>query len=451
MADVIIIGGGPAGSVAGCYLSRAGVENIILEKRMHPRPHVGESLVPSTVRIFEELDFLDTMEEVGFCRKYGAVWHPPKRHGEFVVDFAEFPQDGINQDYTYHVDRATFDHLLLQHARNLGSKVVQGVGVKQVLFDESDFAKGVVVDIEGATTELYADVVLDCSGRNGVLGTQRGLREKDPLFNQFAVTAHFENVTRSRDGKTADYIHIYTLRVGRGWVWQIPITDTITSMGVVTEKSVFQESRSRKEEWFYEHISSVPDLSAAMENATQVDEFTTEADYSYAMRRFVGNGWMLVGDAARFVDPIFSSGISIAAESAKYAAQSVLQAIESGDRSEAAFQPYEDRIKAAVSIWYEFIRLYYKLTPLLAYFIQSKQYRLQIHRLLQGEVYDRAEAPVLDAMRKVIRTVESTPGHLWAPHLTDIPLDATPSTAQPNRSGTPVRAAVLDRLAAHDG
>lgn len=426
MGEVIIIGGGPAGSVAGCYLSRAGVRNIVLEKTMHPRPHVGESLVPSTVRIFDEIGFLPVMEEQKFSRKYGAVWHPPKRRGELAIEFAEFPQDDIKQDYTYHVDRATFDHLLLQHARDLGSRVIQGVGVKEVLFDVDDYAKGVMVDIEGATTELYADFVLDCSGRNGVLGNQRRLREKDPLFNQFAVTAHFDNVVRSRNPETADYIHIYTLRVGRGWAWQIPISDEVTSIGVVTEKSVFQESRRRTEEWFYEQVGSVPDLAAAMKDATQIDGFRTEADYSYAMRRFVGNGWMLVGDAARFVDPIFSSGISIAAESARYAVQTVERAIEIGDRSEAALQPYEDRIKAAVSIWYEFIRLYYKLMPLLAYFIQSEEYRFQIHRLLQGEVYDRREAPVLDAMRNVIRTVEATPGHLWAPHLTDIPIDRTP-------------------------
>lgn len=423
MTDVIIIGGGPAGSVLGCYLSKAGVSNIIVEKVMHPRPHVGESLVSSTVRIFDELELLPLMEEQGFIRKYGAAWHPTQGVGEFYIEFAEFPQEGVNQDYTYHVDRATFDHLLLKHARDLGSKVIQGVGVKEVLFDDNDYASGVRIDIEGSTTEIYAPFVIDCSGRNTVLGTQRRLREKDPLFNQFAVVAHFENVHRGDDPKTRDYIHIYFLPVERGWAWQIPISDEITSIGVVTEKSIFQESRQRKEEWFYEHITTTPALAKAMENAKQIDDFNTEADYSYAMSRFVGNGWMLVGDSARFVDPIFSSGISIAAESARYAAEVIVEALESGDRSEAALQRYEDRIKAGVAIWYEFIKLYYKLLHLFTYFIQSKEHRLQVLQLLQGEVYDRESAPVLDAMRNIIETVESTPGHLWAKHLTDIPID----------------------------
>jgi FADH2 O2-dependent halogenase len=423
MADVIIIGGGPAGSVLGSYLSKAGIDNIIIEKVMHPRPHVGESLVSSTVRIFDELDFLPVMEEQKFIRKYGAAWHPTQGRGEFFIEFAEFPQEGVNQDYTYHVDRAIFDHLLLQHARNLGSRVIQGASVKEVLFDDNDYASGVLIDVEGAKAELPAKYVVDCSGRNTILGNQRRLREKDPLFNQFAVISHFDNVHRSDDPKTWNFIHIYFLPVERGWAWQIPISETTTSIGVVAERAVFKESRQRKEEWFFEQIATTPALAKAMESAKQVGEFNTEADYSYAMREFVGNGWMLVGDSARFVDPIFSSGISIAAEAAKYAAKQIVESIASGDRSTAALKPYEDKIKAGVSIWYEFIKLYYKLMHLFTYFIDSKEHRLQILQLLQGEVYDREQAPVLDAMRDIIKTVETTPGHLWKSHLTDIPID----------------------------
>lgn len=232
MADVIIIGGGPAGSMTGSYLSRAGVDNLIIEKVMHPRRHIGESMVPSTTRNFDDVGFLPVMERERFPRKYGAAWHPTSAKGEVSIVFAEFPQPGVDQDYTYHVDRGKLDHLLLQHAKSLGSKIIQGVAVKEVLFDDDDYACGVRVDIED-----------------------------------------------------------------------------------------------------------------------------------------------------------------------------------------------EERVQAGVGIWYEFIRLYYKLMHLFTFFIQSKEYRQQIHALLQGEVYDRGEAPVLDAMRNIIRTVESTPGHLWAPYLTDMPID----------------------------
>ncbi len=423
MADVVIIGGGPAGSVLGSYLSMAGVSNTILEKAVFPRAHVGESLVSSTVRIFDEIGFIETMESEGFPRKYGAAWHPTKGQGEFAIRFAEFPQDGVNQDYTYHVERSRFDQLLLDHAQNLGSEVRQNVAVRKVLFDDQGVASGVRVSVDGEISEIPAKMVIDCSGRNTILGSQLGLREKDPIFNQFAVHAWFEDVHRGDDPETADFIHIYFLSVERGWAWQIPISDTVTSVGVVAEREVFKQSRQRPEEYFDDLVKTNPGLSVALKSAKRVNDFKSEADYSYGMSEFVGDGWMLVGDSARFVDPIFSSGISIAAEAAKAASESIITALESGDRSRDALKPYEDHMKAGVAIWYEFILLYYKLMHLFTYFIDTKEHRLQILQLLQGEVYDRENAPVLDAMREVIRKVEETPGHIWAPSLTDIPID----------------------------
>lgn len=422
MSDVIIIGGGPAGSVLGSYLSMAGIDNLIIDKAVHPRPHVGESLVTSTTRAFQDIGFLDTMEREGFVRKYGAAWHPASSRGEFDIEFREFPQPGINQEYTYHVDRSKFDLLLLKHAQSLGSKVIQGVNVGEVLFDENDFATGVQISLEDQLIDLPAKFVVDASGRGTLLGGQRGLRQTDPIFKQFAVHAWFENVSRGT-GESADYIHIYFLPVTRGWVWQIPITETVTSVGVVAEREVFKQSKQRVEEYFFDHVEMSPDLAAAMSTAKQVNEFKSEADYSYMMSRFVGNGWMLVGDAARFVDPIFSSGVSIACESAKFASDAIIAALETGDVSEASFLAYEKKIKKGVTVWYEFIRLYYKLMHLFTYFIDSKEHRLQILQLLQGEVYERDDVPVLEAMRNMIRTVEETPGHIWKPHLTDIPID----------------------------
>jgi FADH2 O2-dependent halogenase len=403
----------------GAFLSKAGIENTIIEGSIHPRPHVGESMVTSSTRVFKELDFIRVLEREGFVRKYGATWHAPKNRGKFSIEFAEFPQEGIDQDYTYHVDRSKFDLLLLKHAESLGSSVYQGVGVNEVLFDDDDFARGVRFSVAGKDNEIPAKFVVDASGRNSILGTQRHLRQKDPIFNQFAVHGWFENVDRGTT-ESADYIHIYFIPAERGWVWQIPINDKLTSIGVVAEKEVFKQSRQRREDYFWDHVRSSPDLAAAMAAAKPANELRSEADYSYTMSRFVGNGWMLVGDAARFVDPIFSSGVSIACESAKFASEAITAAFAADDISETALLGYESKLKGGVTIWYEFIRLYYKLMHLFTYFIDSREHRLQVLQLLQGEVYDRESAPVLDAMRKVISTVEDTPGHLWAKELTDI-------------------------------
>lgn len=254
MTDVIILGGCPAGSTIGCYLSMDGIGNLILEGALHPRPHVGESLVPSTTRVFEEIGFLETIEKEGFVRKYGASWHPPLRKGEFAIEFSEYAQEDVHQDYTYHVDRGKFDLLMLKHAERSGSEIYQGVHVKKVLYD-NDRASGVRAAIAGKEVDLPCKVVVDASGRQTLLGQQLKLKKKDPIFNQYAVHAWYEGVDRS-NGPSADYIHIYFLPVVRGWVWQIPISPEITSMGVVVEQEVFKRSRAGVERFFYRSRSA---------------------------------------------------------------------------------------------------------------------------------------------------------------------------------------------------
>jgi 1H-pyrrole-2-carbonyl-[peptidyl-carrier protein] chlorinase len=420
MNDVIIIGGGPAGSAMGSYLSMAGIDNIILESAIFPRAHVGESMVTSSTRVFREIDFLKVMEKEGFIKKYGASWHPPTGK-EFAIEFGEFPQEGVYQDYTYHVDRSKFDLLMLKHAESLGSKVYQGVHVKQVLF-EGDRACGVRVKLAGQEIDLPAKMIVDASGRNTLMGNQLRLKKKDPIFNQYAVHAWFENVNRGM-APTDDFIHIYFLNIERGWVWQIPINDDITSMGVVAEREVFKNARQDFESYFYTHIRSNPDLARAMEPAVRINEFKSEGDYSYSLEKFVGNGYMMIGDAARFVDPIFSSGVSIALYSAKYGSERIKYALECGDFSEEILKPYEIKIRSGVSVWYEFIRLYYKLLPLFTRFIASKKHRIEVLRLLQGDVFDRGEVPVLDAMRKYIDAVEKSENHFFKANLTSIPIN----------------------------
>ncbi len=436
----MIIGGGPGGSALGCYLSKAGISNTIFESAIHPRAHVGESLVTSTTRIFKDIGFLATMEREGFVRKYGASWHPIKRNVELTIEFAEFPQEGVDQDYTYHVDRSRFDALLLKHASNLGSKVYQGTEVTEVLMD-GDRARGVRVEVAGESIEVAAKVVVDASGRRAVLGRQLKLLDKDPQFDQFATHAWFENVARSTTGRNND-IHIYFLPVERGWVWQIPISETVTSVGVVVEKRDFLKvaGEADLEAWFMQMVCSTPGGQQAMQGAVRINEFKREGDYSYRMRRFVGPGYMMIGDAARFVDPIFSSGVSVATHSAKFAAEAIRSVLLDGQPETPAFEAFETTLERGCNIWYEFICLYYRLLPLFTLFIQNPLYRMQVLRLLQGEVFDRTEAPVLDAMRDFIRAVESNEEHLMRPYLGNVDISVIDELTQ-----TRTRRASVDR------
>jgi FADH2 O2-dependent halogenase len=410
-ADVIVIGGGPAGATVGGYLGRAGYRVMVLERDIHPRDHVGESLVPATNIVTHDLGFWEKMEAFEWIKKPGATWTGTKGKigSEFVVTFADYPQKIPNPDYTYHVDRAVFDAMYLRHAAELGAEVVQGVSVLKVLF-EGDRAVGVRAKVMGREFDLRSKYVVDCSGRRCLLGKQLGLWEKDQQFNQFAVYSWFRDVKPPSED-TADYIHVHFLPVNRGWVWHIPIYEGVTSVGVVTEKSDFQKTGKDHETFFNELMQMTPNTRHILDGATRIRPFAIEADYSYKMGQFAGPGWMLVGDAARFVDPIFSSGVSVAMRSGQFAWQALEKAMTGGDETEA-FENYHETVERGVQIWYEWITLYYRLQALFTRFSSRPEYKADIQQLLQGEVFDKDAVHVLDRMKAALKVIEADESHM---------------------------------------
>jgi ABC-type nitrate/sulfonate/bicarbonate transport system ATPase subunit/flavin-dependent dehydrogenase len=422
-ADVLIVGGGPAGAILGAYLGRAGVDHLILDKAVHPRPHVGESLICSTTRVFQEIGFLPTLEGGGFVRKYGAVWTRPADPEPRVLRFQPIPHLGVSQDYTYHVDRGRFDALLLGHARARGSRVVEGAHVTGAEFGPDGAACGVRVRFGGGGEErvLRGRVVVDASGRGTVLGSQLKLKRNDPLFDQFAVHSWFEGVDRG-PAETADHIHLHLLPRPRAWAWQIPISAALTSVGIVTRREDFLKAGDAAEEFFARHVATHPELARRLARARPVHGFVREGNYSYLMERMAGHGWLLVGDAARFMDPLFSSGVSVAAESARLASEAIVASLRSGRGDAAAFAGYEQTLRAGVNLWREFILLYYQLPPAFLDLLAREDGRADLRRMLQGEVYDVASAPVLDRLRRQIETVKADPSHPWRGDL--VPLDA---------------------------
>lgn len=411
-ADVIIVGGGPAGATLACYLGMNGYKAIVLEREIHPREHVGESFVPSANPVLEEIEFFEKMDLYGFIRKPGATWTGPKGKvgAEAMIRFADAPLPEIAQDYTYHVDRARFDSLLLKHASDKGAQVVQGANVLKVNLDEAGRACGVRVRILDRELDLTSRFVVDGSGRRGLLGRQLKLMEKDPLFDQYAIYSWFRGVKQPAED-TETFIHIHFLPVRRGWVWQIPIYEGISSVGVVVEKETFRSSGKDHEVFFNELIQTSINTSYVMQDATRIRDFYVEGDYSYKMSRFAGDGWLLIGDAARFVDPIFSSGMSVAMKSAKFAFEAI-RGTMSGDDERERFRAYNDKLAAGVAVWYEWIKIYYKLQSSFTRLGKNVEYRHQMQRLLQGEVFDPKAVEVLELMKKAVKEIEETEGHL---------------------------------------
>lgn len=459
--DVAVIGGGPAGSSMGAYLAKAGVNCVVLEGELFPRPHVGESLVPASTRVFKELGFLEQMELNKFPRKYGAAWttagNVPSGYADDLnglepdchadIRFSERQQPGVDQNYTYHVDRGKFDNLLLQHAHKLGSAVYEGVRVRHVDFSEQ--CPRVQFQMGNKNMDVAVRMVVDASGRQTVLGNQLRLKVRDTVFDQYAIHTWFEGYDRKAwntsdesrmhgmgferidpatntdaggrpRGFEENYIYIHFLPISNSWIWQIPITEEITSIGVVTQKKNFAKSRESREKFFWEAAASRPEICESLKRSKQLHPFKDEGDYSYAMQQLAGDRFVLVGDAGRFVDPIFSTGVSIALNSSRFASRDVIGALEKGDFSRGSFKTFEETIRRGTKNWYDFITVYYRLNAVFTAFILDPRYKLDTLKLLQGDVYDEENPAVLQKMKEIVTYVENNPSHMWHQFLGDL-------------------------------
>ena len=408
ITDVVIVGGGPAGSILGCYLAQASVRATIVEKAVHPRPHVGESLLCSTTRVFDEIGVLPALERAGFVRKPGATWTRWPGGASSSVRFRAMPQRGVDLDYTWHVDRSRLDALLLDRAKQLGVQVREGERVTAVEF-VGPRATGVRL-ADG--TRLPARLVVDASGRGTLLGTQLGEKRNDPQFDQFTVHNWFDGFDRGRSAD-ADHVHVHMLGAPRSWLWQIPVSPTVTSLGIVTRRAEFVRGDEDPAAWFRRQLDGHPELLARMQASRPVHDYVRESNFSYTLDRLAGDGWIVLGDAGRFVDPLFSSGVSVAAESARLAARTIREALRRETVTTDAFAAWERTVRNGVDRWREFITLFYRLPVMFLDWLHHDERRERLRPMLQGEVWDEAPPPVLDELRTGIEAIAADRSHPW--------------------------------------
>ncbi len=388
--DVIVIGGGPGGAVCSGFLAKLGYRVAVFEKEVFPRYHVGESLVPTTtLGILELLGAANKVSNFGFTRKYGGMFKWGANKEPWPLQFYRRPGTGkLLGDHptylhSYQVTRADFDKLLLDHAESLGVEVYYGHLTEEAT--SLGDVKTVKVWDKGTDQKkvVQAKFVVDASGRNGLLSNVVGERIYDPFFRNIAVFAYFENGKRF-DGDLSG--NIFSISFGEGWSWYIPLRNTgdfLTSVGLVVDADTLRGVRDLKE-FYTKKTTEIPELvdllsDARRCNVAPYDRIRVEKDYSYCNSKFADQGIFLSGDAACFIDPIFSSGIHLATYSG-YLAANAIGDIFTGKKSETqSASDYDCKYRREYSLFQTFLLGFYNINK------QKESYYWDARRLLGEE------------------------------------------------------------------
>ena len=352
--DVAIIGGGPAGSTAATLLARAGRTVIVLEREKFPRFHIGESLLPYSMAAFDRL---------GLREKMDAAFQP-KHGGEISTacgtrSLKFYFKDGFRLKHhrAYQVMRADFDKMLLDHAAENGAHVLEETTVENPAFDDEGVTLTIRRKSNDAPETVRARYLIDASGRSSVVGSHFKLKQSYTHLQKFSVFAHFEGVVLDEG---IDRTLTRLIRSHDRWFWIIPVTETRTSVGVVMDSATFKKLRQSPEDALEQSLREQPVMQMRMRDAARVSPVYSAGDYSYRNARFTGDRWMLAGDAAGFIDPIFSTGVFLAILSGEQSADTLHAILDSPRRRPRLFARYEKSMNRVMDMYLRFVNAWYR-------------------------------------------------------------------------------------------
>jgi flavin-dependent dehydrogenase len=383
--DVLVVGGGPAGSTIAALLAERGRDVILAEKGRHPRFHIGESLLPANARLFDRLGVREAVERIGMT-KYGAEFVSPDHDHEAMIEFSEAWDKSM--PYAWQVRRSELDELLFRNAAGKGARALEGCRVRKVEFD----AEGATVEAElegGAKRTWRTRFLVDATGRDTLLANQFRCKEKNRKHNSSALYGHFRGARR-HEGRREGNITIFWF--DHGWFWEIPLADGVTSIGGVCWP-YYLKSRNGKPlpEFFADTIELCPALAERLAGAELVSEVHATGNYSYSSRISSGERYLLLGDAYAFIDPVFSSGVYLAMHSGFAGAEVVETTLDRPRQAAAARRRFDRHMRHGPRAFSWFI--FRVASPTMREFLMAPQNPLRVKdaliSLLAGDIFGK--------------------------------------------------------------
>jgi flavin-dependent dehydrogenase len=358
--DVVVVGGGPSGTTAATLVAQQGHRVALFERDHFPRFHIGESLIPQTYWILQRLNMLPKMKQSRFVKKYSVQFVSDQ--GKLSEPFYFWDHKPHESSQTWQVRRSEFDLMMLDNAREHGVEVFEGARVHDVLLD-GQRATGVKVSVEGSSGihDVTASVVVDATGQQAMLIDKFKLREWDPVLKKAALWTYWKGAYRDV-GKDEGATIVIQVQGKQGWFWYIPLHDDIVSVGVVAAHDYLFQNRGTTdfETIYFQEVARCPGVQPRIATAERCDIFRAQKEYSYRTKQAAGDGWVLVGDAFGFLDPLYSSGVLLALKSGQLAADAICEGLAKGDVSgaqlgkwEAAYGAGMDRMRRLVCEFYD--------------------------------------------------------------------------------------------------
>ena len=403
--DVIIMGGGPAGATVANLLASYGHDVLLLDRENFPRFHVGESLIPETYHTLERLGVVEALQESRFPKKFSVqfVTETGKESRPFYFD--EYKDHASSQ--TWQVERGPFDRLLLESATSRGATAHTDAQVLDVLFDDTR-AVGVRVKLGGAqpeTREIGAQVVVDATGQTAFLMHRLGLKVADPRLRKGTVWTYYRGALRD-PGRDEGATIILQTAGKKSWFWYIPLPDDIVSVGCTGDLDyLFSEKQRTSADVFEQELQRCPGMVRRTENAERVTDYFTTKDFSYSSERGAGDGWLLVGDAFSFIDPVYSSGVYLALRSGEFAADAVHEALSAQDTTGERLGSWQGDYRTGVEQFRKLVYAFYSPGFSFAEFLKKHpEYQSNVVDILIGDVFKPGVGDMFAYMPEVFQS-----------------------------------------------